>query len=179
MSGQAQQPLTVDEFLAWDDGTDIRYELVDGIITAMNPPTPVHGELVARMVILLGRLVRPPCRPVSEAGIAVAERVFRQADIGVVCGPYHRDRATVEPRLVIEVLSPSTRKEDRTAKLDDYKSLPFIEEIWLLDSERRWLQAWVRVDGVWTGRDQVGGGSFFSPTLESEVRLDEIYGGLC
>ena len=58
----------------------------------------------------------------------------------MVCGDYDRDEPTVEPRFVIEVLSPSSRQEDRTIKLDEYKGLPFVEEVWLVDSERRWGQ---------------------------------------
>jgi Uma2 family endonuclease len=41
--------MTVDEFLAWDDGTDTRYELIDGQIAAMNPPLALHARVVAQL----------------------------------------------------------------------------------------------------------------------------------
>ena len=47
MAEQAQTLMTVDEFLAWDDGTDTRYELVDGTVRAMAPPAGAHGTIVA------------------------------------------------------------------------------------------------------------------------------------
>src|SRR3712207_7187039 len=47
---------------------------------------------------------------------------------------------------------------DLGRKLDDYEALPSVREIWMVDSERRWVQAWWRgEDGVWAGRDHVGG----------------------
>ena len=41
MPDTAPTRMTVEQFLAWDDGTDRRYELIDGIPVAMAPP--VHG----------------------------------------------------------------------------------------------------------------------------------------
>src|ERR1051325_8471104 len=41
--------MTVEEFLRWDDGTDTRYELIDGYVVAMAPPASAHGRLAARL----------------------------------------------------------------------------------------------------------------------------------
>jgi Uma2 family endonuclease len=172
----AQKLMTVDEFLAWE-GTDTRHELVNGIIVAIAPAMPVHSDLLITIGALLKARLRPPCRPLGDAGVITAGDVVRRPDISVVCG-YDRNRRTVEPRLVVEVLSPSTRLEDRTIKLDEYKALPFIEEIWLVESERRWVQVWLRRAQEWVVSDHVGGGGFFSPMLEGEARLDELYAGV-
>ena len=65
-----------------------------------------------------------------------------QADIAVTCQPTGPE--IVDPMLVIEVLSPSTRMHDLGRKLVDYKTLPSVTEIWMADSERRWVQLWRR-----------------------------------
>ena len=45
MAEPAEKRWTVEEFLAWDDGTDHRYELVDGEVVAMAPPSEAHGTI--------------------------------------------------------------------------------------------------------------------------------------
>ena len=174
---QAQKLMTVDEFLHWEDGTDTRYELVNGTIVAMAPVPPMHSVVAARIIRLLGSRLRPPCEPISEAGVQTFGETVRHADVAVVCEEISNE-GTARPRLIVEVLSPSTRQEDRTTKLDEYKGLPFIEEIWLVDSERRWAQLLVRQQPAWIVSDHVDGGAFLSPTLGGEVQLDELYRGL-
>jgi hypothetical protein len=56
-----------------------------------------------------------------------------------------------------------------------YKGLASVREIWLVDSEARWVQVWRRQPDGWTGRDHIGGGSFRSAVLEEAVALDELY----
>ena len=47
MAEPAEKRWTVEEFLAWDDGTDRRYELVSGQIVAMAPPSEAHAAIVS------------------------------------------------------------------------------------------------------------------------------------
>jgi Uma2 family endonuclease len=96
-----------------------------------------------------------------------------QADLAVTCQPPAAE--VVEPILIVEVLSPSTRVRDLADKLPDYKALPSVREIWLIDSERRWAQVWWRKPEGWHGRDPVGGGTCRSEALEGGVALDELY----
>ena len=74
MAEPAPKRWTIDEFLAWDDGTDRRHELVGGSIVAMAPPSEAHGTIVANLTILIGSALQPPCRVVGEAGIVLPER---------------------------------------------------------------------------------------------------------
>ncbi len=54
--------MTVDAFLAWDDGTDTRYELIDGRVVAMNPPMPPHAALLTALGAALFARVPRGCR---------------------------------------------------------------------------------------------------------------------
>jgi Uma2 family endonuclease len=175
MAELAEKPMTVDEFLCWDDGTDRRFELLDGQILAMAPPSGAHRTIAANATRLIGNRLerRSPCRAEVEAGVRVSELTRWQADLAVTCGPLAPD--VVEPLLIVEVLSPSTRANDLARKLPDYKALPSVREIWLVDSERRWAQVWWRDGDSWHGRDHLGGATFRSDVLESGVALDELY----
>jgi Uma2 family endonuclease len=167
--------MTVDQFLQWDDGTDTRYELADGVVCAMAPPAGPHGTVVSNSNALIHAALRErrPCRPQAEAGVRIAEHVCWQADIAVTCKPPALE--IIEPLLIVEVLSPSTRTHDLGRKLGDYKGLPSVQEIWMIDSERRWAQLWQRQGERWVGQDFVGSAAFESAVLGTLVPLDELY----
>jgi Uma2 family endonuclease len=140
MAEPATRRMTVDEFLDWDDGTDTRYELWGGSIVAMAPPMPRHGLLAMALggEIRTVLRTRPPCRVFSEAGIALPDRndTFYVADLAVSCEPLREeDRMLRNPVLIVEVLSPSTGTADRQLKLADYRRIPSVEEILLIDSQ--------------------------------------------
>jgi Uma2 family endonuclease len=174
---QAKKLMTVDEFLVWDDGTDTRYELADGVVTAMTPPANPHGRLVARTVVAIDPRLPNGCVVQVEAGVRISEQTFWQADVAVTCQP-DSDREINQPALIIEILSPSTRAHDLGRKLNDYKSLSSMREIWLIDSERRWVQVWVNDARGWIGQDHVGAASLVSPFQGRKIGLDEVNRGV-
>jgi Uma2 family endonuclease len=177
MTEPAAQLMTVEEFLRWDDGTDTRYELADGVVRAKAPPANAHGTVVSNAGALVHASLRarPPCRVQAEAGMRISDWTWWQADLAVTCTPITPGSEIDQPRLVVEVLSPSTKAHDLGRKLNDYKALPSVEEVWMIDSERRWAQVWHRTEEGWAGRDYVGQASFASAVIGCTVRLDELY----
>jgi Uma2 family endonuclease len=115
-----------------------------------------------------------------EAGIEVARepkpRAFI-ADLAVTCEPVDENRPTMaEPRLVIEVVSTSTDKIDKTEKLQAYMTLPSVEEVWLVWSTNRLVLQAVRATEGWGGpRAFIGEASFRSPVLGVSAALADIY----
>jgi Uma2 family endonuclease len=82
-----------------------------------------------------------------------------------------------EPFLVVEVLSPSTRRDDLGVKVVGYQEVSTIREIWAVDSERRWLRVWRRSGDDWIEPLPVRAGAFRSEVLDGDVTLDELYAG--
>ncbi len=80
-----------------------------------------------------------------------------------------------QPRLLVEVLSPSTEKEDRTDKLDFYRSLEVVEAVVLVWQDKRRVQVIRRESERWTIQDLVGGGELSVTALDLHITLDEIY----
>ena len=64
MAELAIKPMTLDEFLRWDDGTETHYELIGGFPVAMAPPAEAHSVLTVRLVTRIdaGLSARRPCR---------------------------------------------------------------------------------------------------------------------
>jgi Uma2 family endonuclease len=180
MAEPAEKRWTVEEFLAWDDGTDRRYELVDGQIVAMAPPSEAHGTIVANLTIGIGRQLRAPCRVVGEAGVVPTDRddTYHQADLLVTCSPPARGRPhPVDPVLIVEVLSPSTAVHDRGRKVEDYSQLPSVKEILLVSSEERRVRYWRRDGARWIVEDLIGEAEFRLETVPEAIPLAAVYEG--
>ena len=115
------------------------------------------------------------------AGIAVQLEGERTRVPDVLAACIEHDEATnrvEQPSLILEVLSPTNEDTDRTIKLDQYKALVSVREIWLVASMRRWAQVWRREADTWVGVDVIGRGVIESPWLDARVPLDELYVGV-
>ena len=144
MVALAQLPLrmTVQEFLNWDFGDDVRYELVDGIPRAMAPAKPAHGLLQME----LGARIRNHLRQkgknsdvVVESGVIpqlLSDHNVRLPDLAVTCAPVSANQSLLPaPILVIEILSPSNQA-DTWNNVWAYTTIPSVQEILILRSDR-------------------------------------------
>ena len=146
MAEPARKLWTLAEFLAFDDGTDTRYELIAGDIVARAPPSGIHGALVAGLAVAIGAKLERPSRVATEAGIVLADRIdtYYQADLAVTCAGLTRDPSVPEPIVIVEVLSPSTAATDYLRKLPDYRSIASVQDILLVASTEPRIEHWRR-----------------------------------
>lgn len=176
-SERAERRMSVAEFLAYDDGTATRYELVDGRLEAMNPPSVRHAEIGENIGRALERQLVPPCR-VYRMTVGVARddsgRDWREPDLVVTC-KRPADGFLPSPRLVVEILSPSTEREDRTTKLDFYEGFASLEAVLLVWQDDRRVRLRERQGDGWREHDLVGSGTVRVAGLGVELDLDEIY----
>jgi Uma2 family endonuclease len=178
MAEPAEKRMSLAAFLEWDDGTDARYELVDGRIVAMAPPVEAHGTIVANLAAVIRPRLKSPCRVVVEAGITPPDRAdsWYQGDLVVTCAPPERAaRAITEPRLIVEVLSPSTAAHDRGVKLADYRRIASVEQILLVASEDRHVEVWRRAGDAWTVQDLIGDAEVLLAIDDQPLPLAAVY----
>src|SRR5271169_4802791 len=102
MSEPAAGRMTVDEFLAWEDGSETRYELIDGFPLAMAPPAEAHRILAMRLGSRIDAALqnRRPCNAQIEPGVVRPDRIvsYYVPDIAVTCQPNEPGRqAMVAP----------------------------------------------------------------------------------
>jgi Uma2 family endonuclease len=184
MAEPATRRMSLDEFLAWDDGTDRRYELWGGVVTAMAPPMPRHGLLALALggEIRSALRARPPCRVFSEAGVALPDRndTFYVADLAVICEPLRpEDRLIRNPVLIVEVLSPSTAAIDRQIKVPDYRRIPSVMEILLIDSESAFAEVHRREGDRWITEMMRGiDAALALNSVPLTILLSELYEGI-
>ena len=178
MATLAPRRMTLAEFLNWDDGSDRRYELLDGFPVMMAPATETHGELVAALGAEIRSRLAPPCRVISEAAIVIPDRAdtYYIADLAVTCVPREPDRRMVaEPVLIIEVLSSSTSQVDRWRKVADYRALRSVQEILVAFADEQRVELQRRGADEWRIEDLTGAAEFDLFCCQSLLRLNAIY----
>jgi Uma2 family endonuclease len=195
MSEGAIRRMTADEFLEWDlTAPGGRHELVDGV------PVPQHGWqggapkamtgasqrhdliVVNALADLRVKLRGGPCRPLTaDVAVRMPNGQVRRPDVGVHCGELDEGAVFVtDPRLVVEVLSPSTRAFDRMRKLEEYKTVPSLAYILLIDPDAPEAMLWSREDtGAWTHVVTDGlETTLHLPELGVSLRLADLYEGI-
>jgi Uma2 family endonuclease len=154
MPNTARKRMTLADFLAWNPPGDTRWELYGGVPVAMAPVSRSHSRITSNVIATLSRALRDsPCMVFNEAGIRSPSRgdSWYEADIAVACRQDDSRPDLSDPVLVIEVLSPSTQDNDRKVKLHDYRRIPSVAEILLLDGASVFAELHRRLDdGRWT-----------------------------
>jgi Uma2 family endonuclease len=135
--------MTVDEYLAWAEGRPGRYELYAGVVYDMAPERIGHAEVkFAVQVALLAGIRRAglPCYVLPD-GITVRVDLdtAHEPNALVYCGERLPSSAIEAPNpiIVVEVLSPSTRRIDASAKLAGYFKVASVRHYLIIDPERR------------------------------------------
>jgi Uma2 family endonuclease len=185
MAEKQKKTMTVEEFFEWQQRQDKNYELVDGVpvltVKAMTGATVRHDTVTVNAIGSLYQQLRgKPCRPRTSDQSVLTFRGTRRPDVSVECGmPDDRSMATEEPRVVIEVLSPSTMRYDRFEKLAEYQQHPKIKVILLVDTEQPKVIVWRRRDKAWAAEEAVGLDAIIPlPEIEAQLPLADLYAGL-
>lgn len=185
MAETLKKKMTVEEFFEWQRGQDRNYELVDGVpvltVKAMTGATDRHDRITVNAIIVLGSQLRgKPCRPKTDDTSVHTFRGARRPDVIIECGkPKPTDLTADEPRMVIEVLSPSTIRFDRFQKLAEYQQHPAIRLILLVDSEAPQVTLWRRDGDRWSAEEMEGLAAILSlPEIEASLPMSELYAGV-
>jgi len=142
MTALPKSRMTVNEYLAWAQEQPGRYELLDGTVFAMSPEGAGHAERKAAVhaALLAGiRARRLPCHALPDGmTVRIDDATAYEPDALVYCGTKLPPSAleVPSPVIVVEVLSPSTRHIDLSAKLADYFRLPSIAHYLIVDPEK-------------------------------------------
>jgi Uma2 family endonuclease len=143
MTALRKQIMSVDEFLAWAERQPDRWELVEGIPTAMSPERVVHGDVkyrVARALDVAIARAQVPCRFVLDsAAVRIDQRSLYQPDALVYRGdPVSGDAQEIpNPVVVFEVLSPGNAVTDLRDKLQGYFRVSSIQHYLIVDPDKR------------------------------------------
>ncbi len=167
---------------------EVKHEYVGGEIFAMAGGSVEHSALATALVgLLFAHLRGGPCRPHgSDLQISIrAADVATYADVAVVCEPVERDPESpahvTNPRVIVEVLSPTTERYDREQKRLYYQQLDSLCEYVLVAQDRRRVEVWRRADGDWVHATYEAGSEAPLRSIGYSLDVDELYAaaGVC
>ena len=139
----AEKLLTFQEYLTYEDETNNCYELVDGRLEAMNPPSFRHmliAKLIERAFDREISRLKLPWLCLKESEIRTGWRKSRLTDIAVIKAEDIQefiDQSAVcqiPPLLAVEIVSPESIKRDYRYKRSEYAALE-IPEYWIVDPQ--------------------------------------------
>ena len=182
MNRPAAQPrLSLEEYLALEERSEVRHEYLGGHVYAMSGASKRHNLIVGNLVFALRSVARvPPCRIYSEAvKLRAAPNVIYYPDVMVACGPDNGDPLIEDaPCLLVEVVSPGTERTDRFEKRLAYRQIPTLLAYLIVDRETRQVERhWREPQGPWQSEVISGTGRLPLPCPPGELALDEVYAG--
>jgi Uma2 family endonuclease len=178
---------TYADYLAAEQTSESRLELIDGVIVAMAGGSNEHNAVAGRFAGAFSARVPPGCfyyTPDQRFWIAATAR-GRYSDGSIICGkpanPAHDAQATTNPVVVVEVLSPSSEGDDDGEKRRDFESLESLQAYVIAAQDARWVKVYRRSErGAWGEQPGVyrDGETVALPRLTSAISVDEIYEGI-
>jgi Uma2 family endonuclease len=177
--------LTLQEYLSWELSQETRHEYVHGLVLAMTGASRAHGTILMNLsAFIQPKLRNSGCEAfASDMKLVLPKQTScRYPDFLVTCD--ERDRVdpyvTKHPKLTVEVISPSTERVDRVEKLDEYATIPELDEYVLVYSQRVAVEIYRRgLDKTLSMIFRYGPGEdAFLSSLNFEIPVDAIYEGV-
>lgn len=179
--------LTLDEYFDFERDNPIRHEYVCGEVFAMSPGvlrphSRITGNIFARLWHAAGD---GPCRVHQESVKVLIDDVVYYPDVMAACGPEPESEEYEDaPCVVAEVLSRSTRATDLREKAPNYRRIPSLQLLLIVEqSVRRVDRYWRDAAGAWQHETIIGQGEIPVPCPVPAdgplvLTLDDVYRGV-
>jgi len=163
-----------------------RYELIDGIVYDMTGSSPEHGKITGNIFSLIHAHIRRkgPCEVYQDQYVKIPNAPTVVPDVVVTCdrADWDKDKRLRpfkirSPRIVVEVLSPSTEKYNRKEKFARYQSCPTFEVYILLSQDEPHVEVYRRTTG-WKQEHFSVGQTIRLDQIGLDLLVDDIYEGV-
>ncbi len=178
------QPLTPQEYFAWEEKELEKYEYIDGQVHAMSGGSVNHGRIAIRFTAMFDTHLEGSSRITGNSDIKVniAEtNNYIYPDASVTCDV--RDKSTPNyftyPCLIVEVLSNSTEAYDRGSKFRMYRNNPVLQDYLLVNSTRIEMDLYHKKDtGEWIIVNYKEGDTVELKSISLNFPIEQVYRGL-
>jgi len=177
---------SIEEYLAIENEAIEKSEYYMGEVFAMSGAKGQHNIITSNLHYQLRKKLQgSSCRPFgSDLRIHIpSNTLFTYPDLSVICGDMismnDDDMNFLNPSVIFEVLSPSTRGYDRIGKFELYRDIATLREYIMVDTARAYIESWhINENGKWELNDYKKiTDSLVLPTLGIAVRLKDVYEG--
>lgn len=182
---QAQNRMSVEDYLKLEKETGIRYEYIDGEVYAMSGGTARHSRIITNF----GGFLFPQLRPSncylydSNMKVQINLRRYVYPDLTVVCGKSlfadKNETLLTNPTLVMEVVSPSSEARDFFIKLELYRSVASVQTYVIVEQDRPHITLYTRQGETWILQDIRGlEATLPLEAIGAKLKLADIYDSL-
>ena len=177
--------MTVEEYLAFDEASEIRNEFIDGEIYPMPGGTGNHNAIVADAMIAIGIALQDrDCQVfASQMRVRIDAARYVYPDFSVVCGEAQfedQNKVTLlNPAVVVKVTSPSSIAADHIDKVAYYGAVPSIQGYLILDQDRLFAEWYSRTASGWHLQQFSDAGAEITlEPLGCTLQLAQVYRGV-
>jgi Uma2 family endonuclease len=176
--------MTPNEYLAMERASQVKHEYFRGEVFAMSGASLAHNRIVKNInTLVLPFLKNKPCDMFgSDLRIHIPENtLYTYPDFSIICGEIevsdNENDNVLNPSVIIEVLSKSTRDYDRGTKFTLYRSINSLKEYILVDSLAVSVEIFTKAeDHTWVLKEyQLMNDELFISTIELRIILKDIY----
>lgn len=172
-------PMTLEEFIEFEQQSEVRHEYVEGGVHAFAGGTYEHSLISLNIAATLRRpSFRLGCHTFgSDIMVRAAANIVYYPGVTVTCDPDEdlRRLLVTRPCFIAEVLSPSTEKIDLREKLLVYRNIRTLRTlIYVRQDHREVIHHYREQDGNWT-QETLAEGAIHIPCLNTDLTLDQIY----
>jgi Uma2 family endonuclease len=173
-----------EEYFAFEIQSEIRHEYRNGEIVPMTGGTPNHNELVGNLIVILKLALKNTIYSVfvTDQRLWIPEKnIHTYPDMMIIPRPIQlqsgRNDTVINPILIAEVLSKSTKDYDRDEKFSAYRTIPTFQEYLLIDQYRPRVEQFIKQDSDrWLYTEYKGQEAKVSlASIPVEISLADLY----
>jgi Uma2 family endonuclease len=177
---ESDLPRTVDEFDRWNVEQPERWEFIAGVPMMMAPASLPHTLIKGNIFAALrAKLAGTPCRAIVDGAEVKSYKLSAIPDVLVSCGELDQRTSTIaEPVVLVEVLSPSSERDDTQRKWQGYCLIPSLRHYLVVAQDLRFVTLHSRTGPSSFAEDVYQDGVIELPAIGVSLSIDEIYDGV-
>lgn len=177
---ESELPRTLAEFETWHAMQPDRWEFIAGVPVMMAPGSLPHTIIKGNVHRHLANgLAGSPCRAFVDGAEVKSHRLSAIPDVVVTCGPIDLTSSTIaEPVVIVEVLSPSSERDDIGRKWEGYSLIPSLRHYLVVAQESRFVTVHTRTGPTSFDERVYREGTIHLEAINVTLSLDEIYEGV-
>lgn len=175
----AENRLSEADYLEGERDGQIRHELIDGVAYAMTGASDKHNKIAVNLTYQLMAALRKKssgCFPYSMDMKVKVQNDFYYPDVMVVCDQQDLESNyyKTHPVIIVEVLSPATRRIDKTLKRQAYQSLESLQEYVLIEQDKAEIEVFTRQNG-WQAAYYYLDDTIHFESIDASISVEDIY----
>ncbi len=180
-------PMTVEEYIEFEERSEIRHEFIDNQLIPMPGTTRIHNTICLNLAMLLRLLLKKGAFQIFQENVKVqiaSGKDYTYPDIVITNNPIDLtgdDAYFIKhPCTIIEVISKTSRIDDSADKFIRYKNIASLQNYILVDSEKAWVEVRYKTpEGEWEANTYfMSDEKFPIPALGLELKLEDVYEGV-